>query len=862
MVKAEGPVDGLVRERERLFQAPGMDRDGLVQAERLTAVFDRYFTQQYATIPGDLSRFALVAVGGYGRRELCRHSDVDILILFDRTIPDLADDLARSLFVPLWDIGVDLGHGVREVGQCLELAGQDYEVLTSLLDARLVCGDPELFRELCAGLEQTVLPKQLDRYLDWAREGLQSRHLEFAGETNVLEPHLKQGVGGLRDAQHILWISAVRYGARGLETLADSGSLPAAGQEALQGHLAFVLRVRTWLHNQAGRRTDRLHLELQTDLARLLGFEDTDHESGVERFLARLHREMRGIANLCGSFVRVHGGGAAKGPVPKISAPLSRLVGVSCSELVLNVSPGTGDRLVLMQALFEGVAETGLPLSWAGIRFVEDGLFMVDARLRSRWDTVRNVRSILESAYAHKALEQMMDTGFLGVLIPEFGKVQDMVQFDAYHTYPVGRHSIRALEYLCAEPKERPRDLFEELRGEVGQDFGLRLATLLHDVGKGRDNHAERGAVIAARVMERMRIPLDVADEVVFLVRNHLLLAVTAQSRDIGDEGVVMEVAEQVGSGERLRKLMLLTWADSRATGPKAWSRWTAALIRELFFKVLRVLTQSSLAGDHAMHQLAVTRDRVRSLGRKDFDSRVLEDWLGAMPQRYLLQYEPADILDHLAVVNEYGSEGKDGPVMRMVQDEESGCWKMTLVTRDTPGLFAVIAGVLALHNIRVYGADLHVWEDGTVLDLFWVSGPADPLYADEAWERIRISLQAALDGKMAIDHRLDKKRKYGFSGNAGLPPTAPRVCLEENGSDFFSVIEVVCDDREGLLYEIARTMQELQLDIVFARIATRKDQVLDVFYVRDRFGEKITDPGQKEEIVRAIEYRIAGAQG
>ena len=519
MMKGKGLVDGLVREREQLFRTPGMDRDGLALAKRLTAVFDRYFTRQYAGIPGDLSRFALVAVGGYGRRELCLHSDVDILILFDGTIPDLADDLARSMFVPLWDIGVDLGHGVREVGQCLELAGQDYEVLTSLLDARLVCGDPELFRELQRGLEQKVIPEHLDRYLEWIQKGLKARHLEFAEETNVLEPHLKQGLGGLRDAQHILWISAVRYGVRGLDTLSESGSLPVAGQEALSGHLAFVLWVRTWLHKQAGRRTDRLHLELQTELARLLGFTDMERESGVERFLARLHREMRGIANLCGSFVRVHGGGPAKRPVPKISAPLSRLVGVSCSELVLNVSPGTGDRLVLMQALFEGVAETGLPLSWAGIRFVEDGLFMVDARLRSRWDTVRNFRSILESVHAHKALEQMMDTGFLGVLIPEFGKVQDMVQFDAYHTYPVGRHSIRALEYLCVEPEEHSRDLFQELRGEAGQDFGLRLATLLHDVGKGREDHAERGAVIAARVMERMRIPQVVAEEVVFLVR-------------------------------------------------------------------------------------------------------------------------------------------------------------------------------------------------------------------------------------------------------------------------------------------------------------------------------------------------------
>ena len=458
----------------------------------------------------------------------------------------------------------------------------------------------------------------------------------------------------------------------------------------------------------------------------------------------------------------------------------------------------------------------------------------------------------------------MMDTGYLAGLIPEFGMVQDKVQFDAYHTYPVGHHSIRALEFLCSKPEESSPDVFEELRRELGSDFGLRLAALLHDVGKGREDHAERGAVIATRVMERMRIPEIVADEVVFLVRNHLLLAVTAQSRDIGDEGVVTEVAEIVGSVDRLKKLMLLTWADSRATGPKAWSRWTAALIRELFFKVLRVLTQSPMAGDHIMHQLAVTRDKVRSLGRDLFDSRQLETWLGVMPQRYLLQYDPGEILDHLSVVagtaELFGGLEEYGPVLRMVQDESAGCWKMALVTRDTPGLFAVITGVLALHNIRVYGADLHVWEDGTVLDLFWVSGPADPLYADESWNRVRTSLLAALNGRIAIDHRLDKKRKYAFSGSAGLPAVPPRVHLEENGSDFFSVIEVVCDDREGLLYEIARTLQELKLDIVSARIATKRDQVLDVFYVRDRHGEKITDAAQKEEIVKAIKHRINGA--
>ena len=861
MTEAERSVRDLEEEKKNLFADPGIESDGLALARRLSAAYDRYFTARYADMPGDLPPFVLVAVGGYGRRELCLHSDVDILILFAEKVPESAGELATSMFVPLWDQGVDLGHGVREIRECLDLAGEDYEVLTSLLDARLICGDSTLFERLRSEILDSVLLKHRDRYLTWLQDGLAARQGSFAAGNNVLEPHLKQGIGGLRDVHHILWVAAARYGATGLGGLAETGSLAVAQEEALQDHLSFLLRVRTWLHVRAGRRTDRLHLELQPELAARLGFEDTIQESGVERFLARLHREMRGITDLCGSFVRIHGC-AREHAEQDLDLPfqLGRLVGVSCGELTLNGSPGGRDRLVLALALFEAAARTGLPLAWSCLRFVEDTLFLVDLRFRGLPGTLRTLRTILEQPYAGSALEQMMHSGFLGALIPEFGLVEDKVQFDAYHTFPVGRHSIRAVEILCQESGEFPPDIFSELLEEIGPCFSLRLATLLHDVGKGGEDHARRGGSIAARILDRMRVAEHEAEEVVFLVENHLLLAVTAQSRDLGDEGVIADLAEAVGSVERLKKLMLLTWADARATGPKAWSRWTASLIRELFFKVLHVLTQSSLTGDHAMHQLAVTRDRVRSLGRKYFDSRVLEAWLGAMPQRYLLQYEPADILDHLAVVNEYGDEGKDGPVMRMVQDEESGCWKMTLVTRDTPGLFAVIAGVLALHNIRVYAADLHVWEDGTVLDLFWVSGPVDPLYADEAWERIRVSLQAVLSGKMAIDHRLDKKRKYGFSGNAGLPPTAPRVCLEENGSDFFSVIEVVCDDREGLLYEIARTMQELQLDIVFARIATRKDQVLDVFYVRDRFGEKITDPGQKEEIVRAIEYRIDGA--
>lgn len=865
-VEAETPLMELERTKQELLSSFLAGKDVGAFQDRQTEILDQYFRRslQESEAGRVLFRrktpYAFVAVGGYGRKELCVRSDVDILILFGSKVPEEAKGLAQETLFPLWDLGLDLGYGIRSVKECVSLSKEDFQVLTSLMDARFVCGDSPLFLSLMEQIQKKILKKKGADLARWLEDRGKMRSQQFGDASYLLEPHLKEGIGGLRDYHQILWLARVLFDIRTPRDLEYLGELSHSEYRGLSEDLAFIWLIRNHLHQLSGRKNDRLDFEHQEKIAKRLGFRTENDLLDVEQFLGRLHTSMASIKALNRSFVRNHLSTRPSIPQERraeLPEGLCLHQGQICFDSATSI---LSQPLLLMRAFEEG-ARLGVPLSIEAIRLVKEFLFLVDDAFRSSERAVQGFLDVLGGPlHASEALDQMYETRFLETFVPELGKVRDRVQFDAYHVFPVGRHLLETVRHLKGLGQEKDlilADVFLELeRPEI-----LLLAGLFHDVGKTGRGHARKGAAVARTILNRFGYEKGRTEEVLFLVRNHILLAETATRRDLNDEKAVTQCARDIGSLERLKMLYLLTWADSKATGPRAWNDWVANLVQELFFKVFHILDGGELASPNASRKVKRTKSKVRQALREAIEPLELEALFDAMPPRYLLNTSPAEIVRHLRVVHPLRERlRKEGPAVFDLEakENESGAhWEVAFFAKDRPGLFSDVAGALALNNINILSAHIYTWTDGTAVDLFKVSSPLDPFHSAELWEKIKRDIKRTFTGKLSLDFRLGKKSAPSILSSGKRPSKPPEVRVDNRSSDFFTLIEVFSDDRVGLLYLITHTLFNLKLDIHIAKIATKGDQIADVFYVRDLLGQKVEDEEQVEEIKRALLYRL-----
>jgi [protein-PII] uridylyltransferase len=515
---------------------------------------------------------------------------------------------------------------------------------------------------------------------------------------------------------------------------------------------------------------------------------------------------------------------------------------------------------LLLMTLFEESSRTGRPLSMEARRLVSEFLSFVDDGFRRSKEAVRRFLNIINGSHTFEVLIQMQELGFLSVFIPEFARIANRVQFDAYHTFPVGRHSLETVRRLKGIHGQKEIFLLDILL-ELPDPEPLLLAGLFHDIGKIGKEHAVRGAEIARRILKRFQYPSEATEEVLFLIRHHLLLVETATRRDLGDEKSVVHCARLIGSPERLRMLYLLTWADSMATGPRAWNDWIANLVQELFFKVLNILARGELATVDASEKVRETMDQARqelALKEKGVDP---EPYFEVMSPRYLLASTARDIVRHIEMVlkmrdpakkhagHPFFLEAKENPV--------EDCSVITFLAEDRPGLFADMAGVLALNSVNILSADIYTWRDGTAVDIFKATQPLDPIHPEATWQKVRQDLERTFEGKLSLSYRLGQKRASSVLSNHEKPSRPPQVVIDNRSSDFFTLIEVFADDRVGLLYLITKTLFDLRLDIRIAKIATKGDQIADVFYACDLEGQKIVDEAHLKEIEGALCYEL-----
>jgi [protein-PII] uridylyltransferase len=818
----------------------------------------------------EFPKMCLIALGGYGRCELNPHSDIDVMFLHNgqvigqsRPHPYLARMLDGILY-PLWDIGLKVGHAVRTLDDCIREANAEMQSKTSFIEARLVAGDPALFKKF----EQTIMAKcvegHVDEYISARMEDQTTRRSKYGNSACMQEPNIKNGCGGLRDFQNLIWITYFKYGSRSLETLQKREVLSATERKHLEAAYDFMLRVRTELHYQVTRPADALLKSLQPIVAHGLGYHERSPSRRIERFMRDLYTHMRNVFLITRTLEQ------RLSLVPK---PVSRF---SLRKLLprakpVAVEPIDGFKFIdgeihavsnrvfrdaprRLMRVFLYAQQRGLRLHPDLAQLIRNQLSLVDRSFLADEHVHETFVAILnQRGDVARILRAMHEVDFLGKYIPEFGKLTCLVQHEFYHQYAADEHTLMCLEQLDRvwEVKAAPYEAYAPLLQELEHPYLLYLALLLHDVGKkdGHGNHAEVGSKLASRVARRLKLPDTDTEVLVQLVEKHLLMALISQRRDLDDSEEIHHFAAQVRNVETLKLLTLLTFVDSLATSDKLWNGFKEALLWSLHRRASQLLSGST----EFKRAEAKEREELMNTVREELSGECTPEEVAAhfhaLPDRYFHAHTARDIVEDMELAHRFlerqMEEGAEGlaPAIRWRHQRDRGCTEVRVCTWDRAGLFGGIAGALSAVGLNILTAQIFTRSDGIVLDVFSVTdGKSGSLAEAEQMEKFDRLLTRFLKGEEVDLGGLIAKQKQArtlYEAYTG-ERIATQLTLNNEASTNRSLIEVESEDRIGLLHTLSQQFAELGINISAARICTEKGGAIDTFYVTGPDGNKI----------------------
>jgi [protein-PII] uridylyltransferase len=854
----------------------------------ISALTDEVIQGMFARICGELPgaappRVALIATGGYGRRELSPRSDVDLLALLpgdDAPAAERAraDAAAERLHRALWDAGLEAGFAARTLGQTLALAREDHTARTALLDCRLVCGDPDLFRGLERAMVTELEARKVEEFIQEKLEELQVRRKRYGGSVWLLEPHLKQGKGGLRDLQAALWIARVRHKVAGLGEAGERGLLPAREVKEARAARDLLWRLRNELHYATGRRDDRLTFDNQRRASAALAYRDSPTELGVEQLMRQTYIALQEIARASDALIdrcavedapRPMGIFGRRKPAPP--KPVDNTFSLWQGRVTVHDREVFARRPADLVRIF-AVAETyGAPVySYARDLLVQE-LQRLGPSLASDRDAHFEFWQVLvREGSEGQALAPLHELGILGALFPEVGRLRARAQHSLYHVYTVDTHTVFALQRLMRLRAGGLADVEPELtriaRAQQ-RPLVLMLGLLFHDLGKGLGpDHSARGAELVRAYAQRISLdPADAAD-VEWLVLAHLKMSHLSQRRDLEDMALIESFARELRTVERLEMLYLLTYADMASVSPENWTEWKSRLLRVLYEKARGTLLAEELDQPAHAESLELRRERlakaIEPLLADPAARKAVDAFARALPERYAATVRPRDAARHLGL---WLLASRSGFAAELRQPE-SGEAELTLVARDRPGLLALFSAALAANGIDILGAEVNSLEDGIALDQFVVREPGGGALAQGRWEAAHADLLRLFSG--AEDpHRLVLRRlRRATWAASAAPEVETKVRVDNVSSGDCSILDVFTQDRPGLLHAIADALHRAGASIEVARIATEGNRATDAFYLREASGQagarKIASPERLKELQDAVTSAIAELAG
>ncbi len=857
----------LDEERAAAIQTFRTSRNGRILCAAMTDAMDRAIREAHALLPeSERERLSVLALGGYGRQELFPHSDVDVMVLIPEGERDSgAGTAAKELLHHLWNAGLAVGHSVRTVSEAILQYGAAIDAWVSMLEARRVCGDKELFQTLLGAIQKKLRSSDRRWFIASTLEESTSRHVRFGSSVKLLEPNIKKSAGGLRDLHTVFWLfrgcDERYFDLQEPEEPATYAFLNKLHTDAVVNDdtyhataeaLDFLLRVRAAMHSERETPNETLEYTLQRTVADLLGYKEDGSLRPVEVFMRDYYLHARTVHSLYERLIppfreqllpprRIWNRGRKVGSIFRLRD--DRLVLDDPSKPLVSAAQ-------IFEA-FDLAAENEVEIDLTLHGAIAHAAPLILPSGESSLAGLAVLRKVFLSSRVGPTLREMNETDVLGRLVPEFGDLIAFFQHNVYHYYTADEHTLIALTNI--ENLHEAQGFLHEVFRTLRRRELLYLAVFLHDIAKPRgvSDHEITGVPIAKDIVTRIGFP-DLADDVGFLVRHHLVMEQLAFRRNINDPATIRDFAERFENPALLDYLYLLTYADLSAVNPGVWTEWKASMLQELYQRTAEVLRRN-LKGEevdrlHASQHEEEKQVIVRDLS-SEFPEEQIRKHLDDIPNAaYTSVFSTEEIGKHLRL-----AELSDG--VDLLFEAGEGWTDITVIAKDAPFALSRFCAVLAANDASIFNADIFTRDDGIIFDRFRVhdvsSGGALPQRTcTKVKEDIRNVMTGALDiDQLFLEHHRKWKRRPKHPVN---PNIRTDVQFEDTAS--FTIIDVYAPDRVGFLYRVTESISRLGLDISFARIATRVDGIVDAFYVRERStGERVADASRRKEIARGI---------
>jgi [protein-PII] uridylyltransferase len=866
-------------------QAGGGGREICARRAELVDVLLRYvFGGAAGTARGNGApkvSLALIALGGYGRGELNPFSDIDVMLLHHQPAAGISpalEEMVNQVLYLLWDSGFKVGHSTRSIKEAITEANRDMLTKTAMLESRFLAGDSELAREFREQFRSKCVEGRERQYVEMRMQDQVSRHKKFGDSVYLQEPNLKSGCGALRDYQNLLWMTYFKEGSLSTNQLVGKDWLSESDQRGIERAYDFLLRLRTDLHYATGRATDRLHINLQEEIARRLNYSPRNGQLRSEALMRDYYGHTRNIFRVTERITEQFVSGYVTSKTRSLFSflPLVRAdktpVGDSFFVRNKQLHPARRDlfrkEAEQMMRAFQFAQERGLDLSPE----LEDLLSRSLRNVTRTYQYARGPRDIFKSILSQKGrvgriLRMMHRVDFLGRYIPEFGQLTCLVQHEFLHRYTADEHTLVCIDKLdaLAETNDQKlvayRNIFEQLEGPLV----LYLALLLHDSGKavGARPHAEGSALFAQRVAARLQLSSEQRKSLILLVDHHLTLSKIAQQRNLDDPATVTELGRVVKHQRNLDALMLLTLADGQGTSPEAWSDWKESLVWQLFHETSRYLADQK----SYYEQTRIERESLQTAVSENLSSDYAEEieaHFEFLPDQYFRATDVPEIIEHLKLFRSFlenVSHSVDSPLAPAIKWKSipaQGHSVVTFCTWERERLLAKIAGSFSVVPLNILSADIFPRGDNVVLSVFRVCDTqAHPVIHRRDIELVEHTFRQALEDESFDFMPLIEKAKLQSRRLAPGIEFPTRITIDNKTHPTYTLIEIQAPDRIGLLYDVLSCLDRENILIPLSRINTQSGAAIDTLYVVDGSTHaKITDSNR----IRTIQQQLKSA--
>ena len=807
--------------------------------------------------------FSIIAVGGYGRGELAPYSDLDLLFLLPDNLKNIqnkkTEQAIQFILYILWDLGYTVGHSTRTITECIEKSKLDLTISTTLLEKRFIIGNGENFHLLNNKFNFFIKSTKTLKFVEAKLIESELRHNRFGGSRYVVEPNVKDGKGGLRDLHTLIWISKFAYKVDSISKLINMGALTKNEAASFAEAQRFLLSVRCHLHYRALREDDRLAMDAQLDIAKIMNFKNTITQKDVERFMKRYFLATKAVGNLTRIFCAAI--------ETEFNKPL-RLnflsfkkkediypFDIEFGRLFAKNKEVFSENPINIIKLFNISHNKNIDIHPKTLRYLNSLRRLINYEVRHDFTANNLFLDILTSDKdSTRTLRLMNESNILGQFIPEFQKIVGLMQFDMYHSYTVDEHTIFTISNLYSLKNGDFKNfapLASKVILEISSKKCLFVAMLLHDIAKGKKgDHSENGALIASVVCPRLGLSKEETKTVEWLVLQHLLMSKTAFRYELGDVKVIKSFIKKVKSVDRLNLLLVLTVADIKGVGPEIWNDWKGSLISELYSKSIDMLQKDKLKATEVI-----------KTPKKSFETYLVEHGLSNLDvKKYCSNYynnyweifNLSKIINHFEIFTNMHNASKKFRV-HIFDENQLKATELLVIAPDHHGLFSLISGLVAASGYDVVNAKIITRSDGYALDTFFIQNrDKKPIIEEYSKKRLLKTIAEGLEGNFNIEKAL-KQRWEEIPARFRAVKAPTRVIIDNNMSDEYSILEIKCKNAPGVLYRITKVITSLGFQINTANVSTYGDRVVDIFYIKNAFGSKIDDNVTIEKVKTSI---------